>query len=67
MARNLADSLIIPFNVSDYTVTLNQMKTTLFKDFGTLMQQNKINTGKPNGHLTFRQLRINVEQRHGFL
>ena len=45
MARNLADSLIIPFNVSDYAVTMETMKTTLFTDFGQLMQQHGIDTG----------------------
>lgn len=46
MARNLADSLIIPFNVSDYAVTLENMKKTLFKEFETLMHDNGIDTGK---------------------
>ena len=44
MARNLADSLIIPFNVSDYAVTLDHLRKALFKDFESLMTQNGINT-----------------------
>ena len=46
MARNLADSLIIPFNLSDYAVTLEEMKKTLLKSYGDLMQQNGIITCK---------------------
>ncbi|XP_052275937.1 N-acetylated-alpha-linked acidic dipeptidase 2-like isoform X2 [Dreissena polymorpha] len=44
MARHLADSLIIPFNVSDYADTLNAMTTTFLKRFKTLLDEQNINT-----------------------
>ena len=46
MARNLADSLIIPFNVSDYAVTIENQRKTLFKDFESLMTQHGIDIGE---------------------
>ncbi|XP_064600785.1 uncharacterized protein LOC135466961 [Liolophura sinensis] len=44
IARNLAESLILPFNVSDYGVALGNFRTTLYKDYGSLMS----NKGKIN-------------------
>lgn len=47
MARDLADSLILPFNVSDYANVLQDMGDTLLLQFGKLMDDNDIKTGTP--------------------
>ena len=46
MARHLADSLILPFNVSDYVVLMRSMATSLLKGYGAKMDRNGIDTGK---------------------
>ena len=48
MARHLSDSLILPFNVSDYAFVMDNMAKTLLKDFGSLMDSKEIETGKHN-------------------
>ena len=48
MARHLSDSLILPFNVSDYAFVMDNMAKTLLKDFGSLMDSKGIETGKHN-------------------
>ena len=45
MARNLADSTILPFNISDYATVMKTMVSSLMKGFGTLMRNNGIKTG----------------------
>ncbi|KAK7493450.1 hypothetical protein BaRGS_00015350 [Batillaria attramentaria] len=40
LVRYLADSLIIPFNVTDYAVQLTRLKKTLDDDYGTLLSAN---------------------------
>lgn len=45
MARNLADSLIIPFQVEDYAKTLKDGVDTLENEFGLLMKKNGIELG----------------------
>ncbi|KAL3873961.1 hypothetical protein ACJMK2_037036 [Sinanodonta woodiana] len=44
MARNLADTVIIPFNVSDYSRTLKELTRTLLKDYNKTLSDNFINT-----------------------
>ncbi|KAL3873960.1 hypothetical protein ACJMK2_037035 [Sinanodonta woodiana] len=44
MARNLADSVIIPFNVSDYSLTLRKLTKTLLKEYNKTLSANGINT-----------------------
>ncbi|KAK3598383.1 hypothetical protein CHS0354_034557 [Potamilus streckersoni] len=44
MARNLADTVIIPFNVSDYSRTLQELTQTLLKDYNKTLLANGINT-----------------------
>ncbi|KAL4238036.1 hypothetical protein ACF0H5_002747 [Mactra antiquata] len=43
IARNLADSLIIPFNVSDYSDTLQDMTDSLISKFEQILTDNDIN------------------------
>ena len=38
LARDLADSLIIPFNVSDYAWQLEEYRLTLDTDYGTALR-----------------------------
>lgn len=45
MARNLADSLILPFNVTDFSNTLRDLAESLLSRFGKLMDDNGIKTG----------------------
>ena len=45
MARHISDSLIIPFNVSDYSVIMDSMAKTLLKTSGKLLKDNGIETG----------------------
>ena len=47
MARNLADSLILPFNLTDYADILSDLSTTLLGNFGDLMRSKgiEIDTG----------------------
>lgn len=45
LARNLADSLIIPFKVQDYAKKLQQLIKQLEDDFGQLMKRNGIEFG----------------------
>lgn len=45
MARNLADSLIIPFQVEDYAKTLKDGVDNLENEFGLLMKKNGIELG----------------------
>ena len=49
LARNLADSIIIPFNVSDYTATLSAQLTSLQTEYGALMVKNGLADGLGNG------------------
>ncbi|XP_060559269.1 N-acetylated-alpha-linked acidic dipeptidase 2-like [Ruditapes philippinarum] len=44
MARDLADSLILPFNVSDYSDALRDLSDNLLDHFGPLMTENNVNT-----------------------
>ncbi|KAL3873958.1 hypothetical protein ACJMK2_037033 [Sinanodonta woodiana] len=44
MARNLADTVIIPFNVSDYSRTLQKLTETLLKEYNKTLSANGINT-----------------------
>ncbi|KAL3873956.1 hypothetical protein ACJMK2_037032 [Sinanodonta woodiana] len=44
MARNLADTVIIPFNVSDYSRTLEELTQTLLQDYNKTLSDNGINT-----------------------
>ncbi|KAK3092472.1 hypothetical protein FSP39_003224 [Pinctada imbricata] len=46
IARNLADSLIIPFNVMDYAIALESLVDQLFADYGPKMESNGIRFGK---------------------
>jgi hypothetical protein len=43
MLRSLADSLIIPFNVTEYVTGLDVIKERLDKDYGQTLQQNIVN------------------------
>lgn len=45
MARNLADSLIIPFQVEDYAKKLKDGVDKLENEFGLLMEKNGIELG----------------------
>ena len=45
MARHISDSLIIPFDVSDYAVVMDNMAKTLLKNSGKLLKDNGIETG----------------------
>lgn len=44
MARNLADSLILPFNLTDYSNTLKGLGDNLLSQFGKLMDDNGVLT-----------------------
>ncbi|KAH3853003.1 N-acetylated-alpha-linked acidic dipeptidase 2-like [Dreissena polymorpha] len=44
MARNLADSLIIPFKVTNYANTLNTMTEEFLNSFKTALEEQHINT-----------------------
>ena len=46
MARNLADSLILPFNCTDYTANLEKSVKTLKEDYEEKMNQKGITFGK---------------------
>ena len=48
MARHISDTLILPFNVSDYAFVMDNMVKTLLKDFGSQMENKGIDTGKIN-------------------
>jgi hypothetical protein len=46
MLRSLADSLVIPFNVTEYVTGLDVIKARLEKDYGQTLQQNIANYSK---------------------
>ena len=46
MARDLADSLIIPFNISDYSSTITSIGKTFMDSFREIMNNRGIDTGK---------------------
>lgn len=45
MARNLADSLVIPFKIQDYVNKLRDGVEELDRNLGSLMRRNGIQTG----------------------
>lgn len=45
MARNLADSLIVPFQVEDYAKKLKDGVDKLDNEFGLLMKKNGVQLG----------------------
>lgn len=45
MTRQLADSLILPLNVSDLADVVTDLSNTLLDDFGELMDDNNVKTG----------------------
>ena len=63
MARHISDSLIIPFNVSDFAFVMDDMAKTLLTDFGDKLTKNGIDTGR-----CFHTLTINFDPlRSGLL
>lgn len=61
MARDLADSLILPFNVTDYSDALSDLSDTLLEQFETLMKDNGVNTGNVNLNIYSCFLKITVK------
>lgn len=45
MARQLSDSLILPFNVSDYANIINDLSVSLLDRFEDLMKLHGVKTG----------------------
>lgn len=43
----LSDSLLLPFNLTDYAESLEQYLNTALKNFGSTLAQKKISVGKP--------------------
>jgi len=46
VARQLADSLVLPYNVTDFSTTLNDMTKTFLDEFATSMQNQSIDTSE---------------------
>lgn len=44
VARDLADSLILPFDITDYSTVLEDLADTLLKEFGLQMNKNGLDT-----------------------
>lgn len=45
VARDMADSLILPFNVTDYAVVMQDLGQTFVKTFGKDMADHGLDTG----------------------
>jgi len=52
MARQLSDSLILPFNVSDYGNVITDLATTVLDRFEQMMKEKDIETGMINVAVT---------------